>query len=159
MKRITKGMVFSVDRGTDGQLAETLRIINRDEVPHLNSKTVKTLKQVKGWCVSVGTYTGEWCLHIASKQKIHYTPDQFHAEFGEMTADELLNIAETTYPPNKIVMQTVCERIGPAQNIADILHLNEFGRDRVRAWKRNPSAMPFSVWLTILIVDDMQRSF
>lgn len=71
-----------------------------------------------------------------------------------MTTSDLLARAQSTYPPTRIGLRMVCTRIGTASQIADDLRLGEHGARTVRSWISNPSKVPFSVWFTLLAIDE-----
>ena len=71
-----------------------------------------------------------------------------------MKIQELLDYAETTYPPTQIVLKTICSRVGAASEIADSLRLGSHGARTVRKWISYPSTIPFSVWLALLAFDE-----
>lgn len=73
-----------------------------------------------------------------------------------MNTSELLYQARTTYPPTQILLSTVCTRIGSPREIANALKLDEWGRQRVRNWINGKNKIPFSVWLTLLVIDNEQ---
>ena len=73
---------------------------------------------------------------------------------GEMTTSDLLARAQSTYPPTCIGLRTVCKRIGTASQIAEELRLGEHGGRTVRKWISSPSKVPFSVWFTLLAIDE-----
>ena len=71
-----------------------------------------------------------------------------------MTTSDLLARAQSTYPPTCIGLRLVCKRIGTASQIADELRLGEYGVRTVRKWISDPRKVPFSVWFTLLAIDD-----
>ena len=70
-----------------------------------------------------------------------------------MTTSDLLARAQSTYPPTG-VLRIVCKRIGTASQIANELRLGERGARTVRKWISDPRKVPFSVWFTLLAIDD-----
>ena len=81
MKKITTDMVFSVDRGTDEQLAETLKIFEKNNLKWCSVQW--SLKDAIAMCGSVICYEYGSLMNCRAYRGQHYTPEQFHAEFGE----------------------------------------------------------------------------
>ena len=71
-----------------------------------------------------------------------------------MTIQQLLDYAETTYPPTQIVIKTVCSRVGTASEISNYLRLGPHGARTVRKWISCLHTIPFSVWLALLAFDE-----
>lgn len=105
MKRITKDMVFSVNSGTDEQLAETLRIFERDGIMWASrDKASKFIPAYNKFiCIgedSRGGYSGA-LTSDSERCGTHYTPEQFHSEFGE-TKMQGLSLDPKDYETRKL---------------------------------------------------------
>ena len=82
MKKITADMAFSVDRGTDKQLAETLKIFASNNIKWWDGDLATNpipYTNDDAFIECDGRYIGT----RRSKSPTHYTPEQFHAKFGE----------------------------------------------------------------------------
>ena len=79
--------------------------------------------------------------------------DTTKPEQKPMTTSDLQARAQSTYPPTG-VLRIDCKRIGTASQIADELRLGEHGARTVRKWISNPAKVPFSVWFTLLAIDE-----
>lgn len=74
-----------------------------------------------------------------------------------MNIDQLFEQAEQSWPPPPEVVRDLCNRIGTRGEIANLLHLGEYGPKRVSAWIAGHNQIPFSVWLTFLAIDNQQE--
>lgn len=119
----------------------------------------------KGAVVTVTKHFGfsTWCVDKNKKENImgYYElallPEDAHEpEQKPMTTSDLLARAQSTYPPTG-VLRIVCKRIGTASQIADELRLGEHGARTVRSWISDPRKVPFSVWFTLLAIDEANR--
>lgn len=87
--RITKDMVFSVDRGTDADLAQTLAVFERDGIKWAGGQKTKefnpTMKDVLiGDDYGIEGYNGLLSQSDSKPSKTHYTPSEFLARFGSV---------------------------------------------------------------------------
>lgn len=75
-----------------------------------------------------------------------------------MTIDQLFEHAERSWPPPPEAVRDLCDRIGTRGYIGrELLHLGEYGPKRVSAWIAGHNQIPFSVWLTLLVIDNQQE--
>lgn len=74
-----------------------------------------------------------------------------------MTIAELLETAESTYPPTQIVLLTACMHIGTPRKVANALKLGEHGRQRVRDWISGRSKIPFSCWIALIAMNEVDK--
>ena len=81
MKKITADMAVSVDRGTDEQLEKTLKIFEKNNLKWLCTQW--SVNEAIAMCGSVICYECGSLMNCSADRGPHYTPEQFHAEFGE----------------------------------------------------------------------------
>ena len=74
-------MVFSVDRGTDEQMEKTLKIFEQNNLKWCCTQW--SVNEAIAMCGSVICYECGSLRNCRADRGPHYTPEQFHAEFGE----------------------------------------------------------------------------
>ena len=93
--RITKDMVFSVDRGTDAELAQTLAVFERDGIKWRDGdKASSYIGNESGFIWLCENKIKRLQISL-TKHVIHYTPSEFLTRFGSVddaTVSESLSI-------------------------------------------------------------------